>query len=174
MKWVMLIGGVLVGVVVLVAVVGAMLPVRHVAARTARVGRPPAEVFALVTDFGGAARWRSDLERVELLPARHGHPAFREHGRHGATTMEVDELTAPERLVVRIADPDLPFGGTWTWELRPDGAGTAVTITERGEVKNPIFRFLSRFVFGHTATIDKVLGDLGRHWGETVSPSAAG
>ena len=35
-------------------------------------------------------------------------------------------------------------------------------ITENGEVYNPLFRFMSRFVFGHTATIDKYLEDLGQ------------
>jgi hypothetical protein len=66
--------------------------------------------------------------------------------------------------VTRIADPDQPFGGTWTFELTRAGAGTRVTITERGEVYNPIFRFLSRFVFGHTATLESCLLALERKW----------
>ncbi len=27
---------------------------------------------------------------------------------------------------------DLPWGGSWTYELAPAGAGTQLTITERG------------------------------------------
>jgi hypothetical protein len=69
---------------------------------------------------------------------------------------------APQQFVSRIADPNLPFGGTWTIDLKPEGAGTRVTITEHGEVYNPIFRFMSRFVFGHTATIDAYLTALQR------------
>ena len=46
---------------------------------------------------------------------------------------------------------------TWTFELAADADGTRVTLTERGEVDNPIFRFLSRFVFGQTGTIDSCL-----------------
>ena len=36
------------------------------------------------------------------------------------------------------------------------------TITEDGEVYNLIFRFMSRFVFGHTATMDAFLKNLER------------
>jgi hypothetical protein len=35
-------------------------------------------------------------------------------------------------------------------------------ITEDGEVYNPVFRFVSRFVMGHTATMDKYLADVGK------------
>jgi hypothetical protein len=69
----------------------------------------------------------------------------------------------PRRMVTRIADPDLPFGGGWTFELEPaDGpqGGTSVRITEDGEVYNPVFRFVSRFVLGHTRSMERYLADL--------------
>jgi hypothetical protein len=60
--------------------------------------------------------------------------------------------------VTRIADPHLPFGGTWTYEVAPAvGGGSTLTITENGEVYNLVFRFISRFVMGYTATIDRYL-----------------
>lgn len=160
MKWIAIVVAVLVALVAVMAIVGAMLPRHHVATRRARFAPPPAEVWGVLTDFEHAASWRSDLERVEMLPDHDGLPAFREHGSNGAIAMQVVERRAPSHLVTRIADPDLPFGGTWTWELTAEGSGTTLSITERGEVKNPLFRFLSRFVFGHTATMDKVLTDL--------------
>jgi hypothetical protein len=43
---------------------------------------------------------------------------------------------------------------------------TAVRITENGEVGNPVFRFMARFVFGYTATIDTYLIALGQKFGE--------
>ncbi len=46
-----------------------------------------------------------------------------------------------------------------------DNTGTRLTITENGEVYNPIFRFMSRFVFGHTATMDQFLSDLKKRVG---------
>ena len=36
-------------------------------------------------------------------------------------------------------------------------AARRFTITENGEVYNPIFRFLSRYVMGYTATMDRYL-----------------
>lgn len=54
------------------------------------------------------------------------------------------------------------FGGSWTYELTPVADGTRLRITENGEVYNPLFRFLSRFVFGHYASIDKFMADLER------------
>jgi hypothetical protein len=76
-------------------------------------------------------------------------------------------------MVTRIADPEQPFGGTWTFELAPADGGTRLTITERGEVYNPIFRALGRFVFGHTATIDQYLRALGAAFGDALTPEGA-
>ncbi len=61
---------------------------------------------------------------------------------------------------MRIADPSLPYGGSWTYELRPSGAGTEITITEDGQVFNPIFRVMQKFFFSPYATIDAYLDDL--------------
>ena len=79
---------------------------------------------------------------------------------------------AGRRLVTKIADDSLPFGGTWTYELsRPSaGNGAVLRITENGEVKNVVFRFISRFILGQTATMDTYLRDLGRKLGETTRP----
>ena len=45
-------------------------------------------------------------------------------------------------------------------ELAADGGGTRLTITEDGEVYNPLFRFVSRFIMGHTSSIDRYLADV--------------
>ena len=156
--------GVLVGIVAIVTVVGYALPRDHTASRAATFAQPPDKVFAALQDVEHYPTWQSDFERVDVL-ARTPAPRWREHGGNGTITFEVQESHAPTRLVTRIADPSLPFGGRWTYTLTADGAGTTLTITENGEVYNPIFRFMSRFVFGHTATIDTFLADLGRHLG---------
>ncbi|MDX6709125.1 MAG: hypothetical protein QOH96_141 [Blastocatellia bacterium] len=70
-------------------------------------------------------------------------------------------LIAEQKLVTHIADKNLPFGGTWTYEIVPNNRSTILTITEHGEVYNPVFRFISRFVIGHTAQIDKYFDSLG-------------
>src|SRR5215203_2646059 len=99
-----------------------------------------------------------------LLPRAHLDATHcREHTTQGTSLFEVVEDRATERRVTRIADDKLPFGGRWIYELRAEGTGTRVTITEDGFIKNPVFRFLSKTVFSTTATIEKFLHDLGAH-----------
>ena len=71
----------------------------------------------------------------------------------------------------RIADPDLPFGGTWTYEITPDGGGSRLTITEDGEIYNPLFRFMARFVFGYEGTIASYMSSLEKR---LAGPAAEG
>lgn len=157
-------GAVLCLALLAVAAIGYLLPVDHVAARSATFNQPPERVYAALVDVERYPRWRSDVSAVEVLP---GGPArrWRERGANGTITFEVVESRPLTRLVTRIADTELAFGGSWTFDLAPGPRGTQVTLTERGQVFNPIFRFLSRFVFGHTATMERFLADLGRHLG---------
>jgi len=73
-------------------------------------------------------------------------------------------------MVTRITDTDLGYAGKWTYIFGAEGSNTRVTITEDGVVSNVLFRFLSRYAFGHTATIDTYLTSLGKQFGETVTP----
>lgn len=110
------------------------------------------------------------MQKVEPLPSKDGRPAWRETDQHGQVIpFEVIEWNPRQKLVTRIADPNLPFGGTWTFELEPSHSGTTLRITERGVVNNPIFRFMARFVFGYTATMEEYLHSLGKKFGDTSS-----
>ena len=185
MRWILyavvgLIGLVLVAVGV-IAAAGLALSATHLVARTARLHRPAAAVWSTLLDRASHPSWRRDLQRLEPLADQGGKPSFREVSKHGTITFVVDEATPPTattpgRLVVRIADETLPFGGRWIYDVvpdGPDGTGTRLTITEDGIVRNPVFRFLSRFVFGHTATLDAFLRDLSAHLGDPATPTAA-
>jgi uncharacterized protein YndB with AHSA1/START domain len=147
--------------VAFVVVTGYVLPVAHTASREARLEPGPERVFDLLADVEAYPRWRSDVRSVDVL-SRDSPRRWAEHGSNGDITFEVAESHPPLRLISRIADRSLPFGGTWTYELEREGTGTRLTVTERGEVFNPVFRFMSRFIFGHTATIDRFLRDLQR------------
>jgi len=162
MRLVILIAGALAILIVMVVAIGYALPVAHVASRAATLPVPPGQVFAALQDVDRYASWRSDVKSVEVL-ARAPQLRWKETGSNGEITFEIQEQDAPKRLVTRIADRSLPFGGSWTYVLTPSGTGTQLTITENGEVYNPLFRFMSRFVFGHTATIETYLRDLQRH-----------
>ena len=137
-------------VLALTAVVaGYALPQAHQASREAAVSAQPATVFATITEVARHPEWRSGVTNVEILGT--APLKWREDAGSDVITFEVVDARPPALLRVRIADPDLPFGGTWTYELAPEGPGTRVRVTEHGEVYNPVFRFMSRFVFGHTA-----------------------
>ena len=85
-------------------------------------------------------------------------------------TYEITEMQPPHKLVSKIADDDLPFGGRWTYELREsEGGGTRITITENGKIYNPIYRFMARYLFGYHATLENYLKALGMKFGEEVS-----
>jgi uncharacterized protein YndB with AHSA1/START domain len=166
MKWFIRILLLFVVIVAVVYGVGWLLPVGHVASRTTVVGASPQQVYDTIADVGGYSRWWSEVERVEMLPPEGERVKFRQHTSAGSITMQVEESTPPSRFVTRIADPDQPFGGTWTFELVGNTASkTLVTITERGEVYDPLFRFMSKFVFGHTSTMDSCLAALTTKFG---------
>ena len=170
MRWILGIVGILAAVVLLVVAIGYALPKSHVASVSARYAAPPEALWASLTDVSAFPRWRKDLTRVELLPEENGQRGWREHSKNDVITYRVVASDPPRRLVTRIADETLPFGGTWTYELAPADGGTRLTITERGEVYNPIFRFVSRFVLGYTGTMTEVLRAIGAKHGETVTP----
>jgi uncharacterized membrane protein len=152
-------------IIVLILIVGASLPEHHVASVSARMARSPDEAYRAVRDFQAYPSWRGSVKSVELLGAVDGRERFRENGNDGTVTYEVMQDEPGRRLVTRIVDQDLGYSGSWTYAFAPDGSGTIVTITEDADVTNVLFRFMSRFVFGHTATISKYLNDLSAHLG---------
>ncbi len=167
MKWVLIAVGSLIALGVVAVAVGALLPQGHVASRTARFKQSPDVLWQTIADIAASPSWRPDVKSVERLPDSNGHEMWREVGKYGQPMpMETIESIAPRRLVRRIADPKLPFGGTWTFEIAPANGGSTVTITENGKIYNPFFRFMARFVLGYTATMETYLKALGKKFGE--------
>ena len=134
MKWMLWIVISLIALVGAVALVGYFLPVNHEASRSAEFNKPPETVYALVSDLKNYSTWWPENQ----------------------TNVEVVEAIAPARFVTRIVG-ETDFGGTWTMEIVPTSTGSRLTITERGEIYNPIFRALARFVFGYTSTMESCL-----------------
>jgi uncharacterized protein YndB with AHSA1/START domain len=168
MIWFLAAAGVLALIVAGLTILGLSLPREHQAAVSARFPTAAAELWRLVADFDARARWRSDVKRIERAPDVNGHPVYVEVGRHGPLPLEVAESIPEKRLVLRIADVKLPFGGSWIHEFSADADGTVLTITEDGHIENPLFRALARYVFGYHATLETVLKQLGRHCGADV------
>lgn len=161
MKWIV---GLVVGLLALVAllvVVGLLLPEKHRVSETARFRVSTEQLWEIITNYSAYPTWRSGVRAVERLPDTNGHTVWKETDSHGeGIPYETVESIPNKRLVRRIADPKLPFGGTWTLELEAAPEGVTLTITEDGEVYNPVYRFVSRFIFGHTTNIHGYLNDL--------------
>jgi Polyketide cyclase / dehydrase and lipid transport len=160
----------LAALVVLVVAVGYCLPKSHVAARAILLKQKTADVFALISNFKDGASWRSNVRAVEMLPEADGRTRFREKTSDGSLIYEVIELNPPRRLVTEIADRNLPFGGRWIFEVSPKADGTQLNITERGEIYNPVFRVVSRFVIGYNRTLDAYLRNVNAKFGENAVP----
>ena len=134
MKWILWTVVALTVVVGVIALVGYLLPVGHEASRSAEFNKPPETVYALISDLKNYSTW---------WPANE-------------TNVEMVEAVPPSKFVTRIVG-ESAFGGTWTWLIQKTPAGSRATITERGEIYNPIFRTLATYVFGLTGTMESCL-----------------
>jgi uncharacterized protein YndB with AHSA1/START domain len=153
LKWIAIIVLVLGGAIALVALLGTLLPAKHTAMYSATFKQSPQQIWNVIT---GPPTWRPDVQRFEELPPHDGHRMWREYGSQGQKmTYEVIESDPPQKLVTRIADPHLPFGGAWTYLIMPVDGGSTLTIVEHGEVYNPIFRFVSRYIMGYNTTLER-------------------
>ena len=146
MRWVLFGIGSLATLVAIAAVIGLMLPRNHRASRTLRVKRPPADVWTAVTGATGAS----------------------------SVPVDVIESHPPLRLVTRVKETEKMFGGTWTIAIAAEPStsskqgATSLTITEDGWVANPIFRFMSRFVIWHHATMYGILKQVAKTLNEAT------
>jgi hypothetical protein len=155
-----------VGLVLVVTVIGWLLPRDHVATRMGRYRQKPEAIWQAITNVDAMPSWREGLKSVQRLPDVNGLPAHIEVTSQGKTPYETVEMNFPTRLVTLIADPNLPFGGTWTYDIAPTEEGATLRITERGYVSDPFFRFMSKFVFGQTSTMESYLRSLAKKFGE--------
>jgi len=122
-------------VVAVAVVVGGHLPVAHVVSRSERFALPRERLWDL---------------------------ALAAYARTNDGTYAIVGQERPARLVTAIVDKKLPYGGNWTYEFAEAASGSVLTITERGEIYNPFFRFVARFLIGHTRTLDDYFANLRR------------
>ena len=167
LKWVLRVMFGLIGIVAIVWVFGMLLPRDHVASRIGTYHVPPEKVWVAITDVDAMPTWRIGLKSVTRLPDRDGLPAHVEDTAAGKLLIQTQSMEPPRKLVNRIGGENLPFAGTWTFEVTPTAeGGSTLRITENGYVTNPIFRFVARFVMGYTSEMEKYLTGLAQHFGE--------
>jgi len=168
MRWVLIIGGVLAGLIVLVVVVGMLRPKGHVASTRARFTHSPDELWATLTDFEHWSEWNPEVKSVQRLPEQNGRTMLDVVGSWGAAATELTVWDPPRRLETQMNAGG--FRGAWTYDLAPaPGGGTILTVTERGEVDNPLFRAMMIFHDNH-ATMIGFHHALAARFGESVEP----
>lgn len=173
MKIVLILAPLVVGLTALILTIlvgGMLMPREHHATASVRLSKTPDAVWALIADPDKAHLILPEIKGIERLPPHDGHEMYKELGvaMGGDLTLEVMENDAPRRRVTRIANDNLPFGGTWTFELTPEATGTRLRITEDGFVKPAAFRYIGR-IMGYDATIRKYLGGVAKHLGEPAA-----
>lgn len=134
----------LLGAISAMTIVGFALPQNHTASVYAFLRAEPEEIFAAAVDLQNQSEIKTRV--LKIVPAR---------------LLETEI----------VEGPGAAFGGTWTLIIEPTDDGGKLTITERGRVYNPLFRFLSRFTFGHDATAKQFIAALQKRL-EKDSPPA--
>jgi len=164
LSWILPLFALLITLVIAVVVIGYLLPQSHRATRRATFHHPPETLYARIT---GPQDWRN-VTKTDL-PPENNTPRWTEKSRHGTITFEQAAAQPPLLFQCRIADKNLPFAGTWTFQLTPNTNSTTLQITEDGIVHNPLFRFISRFLIGHTKSLDTYLTSLATHLHDQIS-----
>lgn len=167
MKWLLIIVLSIAALLIVVVSIGVLLPRDHTASRANHYNQSPEAVWVAITDVDSMPSWREGLKSIQHLPSANGLPAHLEVTNMGTIPYQTTEMAPPRKLVRQISGSKLPFGGSWTFEIVSGSSGATLRITEHGYVTNPFFRFVSRFVFGYTAEMDRFLRALGKKFNET-------
>ena len=140
--------------VALMTLLGARLPRQHDAAASITIEASQGKVWSLIENVDEQPSWRHELRRVEPLPGHDDRRCWIEVQKHMRLPLCEEVTAAPITRVIAIADPNLSFGGTWTWTLTaltPDS--TAVALYEHGTTDPALWRFLEHYVFREDTSI---------------------
>ena len=148
---------------------GTQLPKDHEVSVSMAYNQPQEALWDAITNYAKLPEWSKSTAKAEALEPKDGKPVWRLITKHGEVMdLVIDEETPMTRHVATIANDNLPFGGSWIFELTPTETGTRVTLTEKGYLKQPILRALSALVWGHDHMLKEFLTELGAKFGETV------
>jgi len=112
-----------------------------------------------LTDINSYAEWHPDIEKVVWENDLYGLGAeYTDHFKSGdRIRLRNTEYLPFKRFVSTIADEELPFSASWTFELEKIESGTRLTITEHSEITSPFIRALYAMMKPDTNSVDKFL-----------------
>lgn len=134
-----------------------LLPETRTVSSTGLIEADPRAVWTLLARVEDYPSWRKSVVRVRPLPGREGpvhsargpEPGLRrppagwtEVDRHGGRVRwRVLEAEAPERLALEVTEGWPPYRGRRVIRLSPEDDVTRVSIGQRGEIGNALFRW---------------------------------
>ncbi|BDA79675.1 polyketide cyclase [Leptospira kobayashii] len=141
--------------VFVIYLVGRSLPADHTVSLSRVFSSSSEIIYEKIKNFKDYPLWRPNLKLIQPVSAT----SWKETDSHKNIMTYSFIRDEKNRLIEsKIMDEDKPFGGSWTFELKTVPGGTELTITENGKVFSPIFRFVSKYIFGHTSTIEAYFG----------------
>lgn len=170
MKIVLLIVAGLFGLLVLAGLIlyliGRGLPEKHTSRLTVVLPAARPAVWAAITDYAKMSEWWPDVKGIRLETRPNGEVwTWNKDSRGQEIAFRTQSEKAPARLVREIVGNDLPFGGTWTFELAEEGGRTRLTLTEDGFIKPPLFRVIAQYFIG----LDKTMKSFAAHLEKRVT-----
>jgi uncharacterized protein YndB with AHSA1/START domain len=145
-------------------VAGSQMPREHHSQITVTLRASRAEVWDLLTDYRAMPHWWPAVKAVRMEKLADGTELTWNQDRHGQKIpFRTVESRPKEKLVRAIATDQLPYGGTWTYDLSETGAGfTRLTLSEDGYINPPIFRAMANWFIGLDRTQRDFLDNLQR------------
>lgn len=152
--------------------VGSQIAPDHSISVSVKLRADPESIAELIRDVENYPTWRSGVQ-IDNLLTRVGTSQFTETVGTETIQYRLEEQIPGEKFVATILDENLPFGGTWTFKIcsQADGS-TLVVVREDGVVRDPIYRFFAKYVFGYERTLSEYVDALARHF-ETENQSTA-
>lgn len=139
-----------------------LLPETRTVSASGLIAAGPRTVWSLLVRVEDYPSWRASVVRVEPLPGEEGPvrsspgpgPVL---GRPPAGWVEVDragnrvrwrviEAAPPERLALEVRAGWPPYRGRRVVRLSPEDGVTRVSVGQRGEAGNALFRFAGRYL----------------------------
>tara|TARA_R110000868_G_scaffold259361_2_gene517142 strand:+ start:604 stop:1101 length:498 start_codon:yes stop_codon:yes gene_type:complete len=141
--------------------IGFFLPEEHTASVSIQINAPQKEIWNKISTPTNFPNWRDNVTKVEILSDSSESLVWKEIYSNGESLSFKELSTQGSSLFVsEIIDDGLPFGGKWTITLKGNEDSTNITIVEKGKVYSSVYRFFSKFIFGHERTIKEYLGYL--------------
>ncbi len=135
--------GFCVAAVVVMFVLGSGMATHHVVTRRKSFAAPAEKVWSALLSIRQLPIDRSELGTIDLGISTRPPDTVEVVG--SPVKIEIETFRPPRSLVVKTTDPDIPYGGTWTFTLEPDGDQlTKLTVVEDAEVHGRLLRFAVR------------------------------